>query len=274
MSTSVRGDDARSRIGRFIGEDQVITRGRLIGFLSLVVGLIAWEIIAGSMSSVLIAPPTAITDKLVELWLDGSFPNALVGTIQVMFIGYFIAIAITLPLGFLIAQSKRALWALNPYIDAAYTAPTIVYLPLIVVWFGIGFQARVFYVILFCFFEILIDVYQGISTVKGEYSSVAESFGASWWERQRKVMLPASMPFIFTGLRLGMGRAVRGVIVAEIFLKVVNIGAILTASTAVLDTAQQLAAVVVVALLGAILQGSLRKIEHRVIPWHFARGEE
>lgn len=245
-----------------------LSSGRILSVLSIIVGVVLWEYGAEAFGILLLAPPSRVATALVDLIVSLELPRALVGSLQALLAGYFLAASIAIPLGFLIAQSKIALWALDPYIDAIYTAPPIVYLPLVVVWFGLGFQARVFFVFIFAFFEILLNTYQGITTIKDDYLATSRSFGASWWQTQSRVILPASVPFIFTGLRLGIGRAVRGVIVAELFLRLVNLGRLLQSSSAVLDTSIQFAVIITIAVMGVALQQMVLEIRKVVAPWY------
>jgi NitT/TauT family transport system permease protein len=172
------------------------------------------------------------------------------------------------------ARSQVVEWAVNPFIDALYSTPPIAYIPLIIVWLGLQFKARVFMVFAMCFFEILINTHQGIDSIDDAYLDVGKSFDASWLATQRRVLLPASLPHIFAGLRLGAGRAVRGMIVAELFLAVVNLGSLLELAGRTYQIDKQLAIIVTITLTGVLFQQAIVFVEHRTIPWHFTAGEE
>ncbi|WP_332900147.1 ABC transporter permease [Haladaptatus sp. CMSO5] len=273
MSTSTLFSDLSERVGGLLAGNSRISSGRILNILSIIGGVILWEAAARAFGVVILAPPSSVAESFIELMVSLALPMAIFGSLQALVVGYLIAAFIAIPLGFLIAQSKYVLWALDPYIDAVYTAPPIVYLPLVVVWFGLGFEARVFFVFIFSFFEILLNTYQGITTVKDDHLITAQSFGASWWQTQSRVIFPASIPFIFTGLRLGIGRAVRGVIVAELFLRLVNLGQLLQSSNAVLNTSIQFAVVITIAILGIFLQQIVAEVRKLVAPWD-SHGEQ
>lgn len=243
--------------------------GRILSILSVVGGIALWEFWTQSTPSILLPSPSAVVTDWIRLVTSGELIGPLLGSFEHMFLGYALAAVTAIPLGFAMGRSKIVKWALNPYIDAVYATPTVAYIPLIIVWFGLGFRARVFMVFLFCFFEMLIDTQQGIRSISEEYLDVGRSFDLSWWERQRKILLPASLPYVFTGLRIGVGRAVRGMIVAELFLAVVNLGEILEVAAGRLDTSTQLAVIITISLVGVVFQSAVIKIEHRAIPWHF-----
>lgn len=251
-----------------------ISVGRALNVLSVIAGLLVWEYVGRAVGEVLLAPPSDVVVTWTEMVLDGTLPTALMASMEHMFLGYFIAAFTAIPLGFLMGRSKIVRWAVNPYVDAVYATPTVAYIPLIIVWFGLQFEARVFMVFMFCFFEMLIDTQQGIESVSDQYLDVGTSFDLSWWETQRKVLLPASLPYVFTGLRIGVGRAVRGMIVAELFLAVVNLGALLESAGGSFDTSVQLAVIVTISVMGVVFQSAVQGVERWAIPWHFTTGGE
>ncbi|MFB6131674.1 MAG: ABC transporter permease [Salinigranum sp.] len=262
------------RIDDFFAESRYLSKGRTINVLSILVGILVWQVASQSLGAVILAPPSAVIAKTYELVISMELVSAAIGSFQTLLLGYVISIVVAVPLGFALGQSKYVLWALNPYIDAVYTSPPIVYLPLVVVWFGLGLGGRVFFVFMFCFFEILINTYQGITVTNEKYLDVGRAFGASWWTTQRKIVLPAALPFIFTGLRLGIGRAVRGVIVAELFLRLVNLGRLMSNAGMVLNTSVQLSVIITIALMGVVLQRVVLYAAHRSAPWYYASGAQ
>lgn len=240
-----------------------------LSLLSLFIGLTLWEITGRVLGELFVAPPTSVAQSAVRLIQTGELPLAVLGSLQHMFIGFFLSAIIAIPLGFLIGQSDFVRWMLNPYIDAIYATPPIAYLALVIAWFGLRFEARVFFVFIFCFFEMLIVTQNGVESIQDTYTKVGRSFKASWWEKQRKIVFPATLPYVFSGLRLGIGRAVRGMIVAELFLALVYLGRILQNASIRFDTASQLTVVATVAVIGVIGQYIVEAVEERTLPWHF-----
>lgn len=249
-----------------------LPKGWILSGLSVLAGLLVWQAIGTGVISLPItfAPPTEVADEWVKLVVEGELQSALANSLQHMLAGYVIAALTAIPLGFLMARSKIVEWAVNPFIDALYATPAIAYIPLIIIWFGLHFRARVFMVFTMCFFEMLINTHQGISSISEEFTDVAESFNASWMELQRKVLLPASTPHIFAGLRLGAGRAVRAMIVAELFLAIVNLGSMLEEAGRTYETDVMLAIIVTITAVGVLFQQLVVFAEHKAIPWHFA----
>lgn len=243
--------------------------GHPLSILSVIVGLVIWEITGRILGALFVAPPSLVVQAAYELIISGELLQAYFGSLQHMFVGFVIGTGIAIPLGFLIGQSKIAKWIFNPYIDAIYSTPPIAYLALVVAWFGLRFNARVFFVFIFCFFEILIVTIEGVESVKNTYAKIGRSFDTSWLQYQRMIIFPASLPFVFSSLRLGVGRAVRGMIVAEIFLAVVYLGRLLVQGAIRFDTATQLTVVATIAVTGVTAQYLVEAIEERTLPWHF-----
>lgn len=251
---------------------EMVNSGWLLGILSVFGGLLVWQAIGTGVisTSVAIAPPTDVAVEWYTLVTTGTLVSAWFSSLQAMFLGFFIATGTAIPLGFLMARSQIVEWALNPFVDALYATPPIAYIPLIIVWFGLHFDGRVFIVFASCFFEMLINTHQGIGSINEDYLDVGRSFGASWWEQQRNVLFPATLPHIFAGLRLGAGRAVRGMIIAELFLALVNLGALLEEAGRTYQTDVQLAVIITITATGVIFQQLVVRAEHWAIPWHFA----
>ena len=123
-------------------------------------------------------------------------------------------------------------------------------------------------VFLMSFFEILVTVAAGVRNVEPGFLAVGRSFGADRWRLITRVMLPASLPFVFAGLRIGLVRAINAMITAELFLAAVNLGALMKHSAQRFDTAGLLAVIVLLCLVGLAAQAGLKSLEARLLPWH------
>ena len=137
-----------------------------------------------------------------------------------------------------------------------------------IIWFGLFFEARVALVFLMSFIEILVTVSAGARGIESSYLDVARAFGARGRDALVKVMFPAVLPFVFTGLRIGLVRAIHAMIVAELFFAAVNLGDVMENAALRFDTGALLAVVVLLAVFGLLVQELLKEIEARVIPWH------
>lgn len=240
--------------------------------LSIVLGLCLWEAVARVVPKGLFAPPSAVLGRLAAMTADGSLPLALAGSVQHMIVGYLLAVVAAIPLGILIGRNTSVATAVEPVLNALYAIPPVALAPFFVIWFGMYFEARVALVFAMCFFEILINVLQGARNVDRGLVDAARSLEASGLALWRLVVLPASLPFIFTGLRVGIGRAVNAMITAELFFVAVNLGQMLKTRSNAFDIASAFALILVVSLFGLACQEGMRFVERRAIPWH--RGSE
>ena len=235
--------------------------------ISIVLGLCIWEAAARALPKALFAPPSAVVGRLAAMIADGSLPLALLGAIQHMLVGYVLAVLVAIPVGILVGRSAAVATAVEPVLNAIYAIPPVALVPFFVIWFGLYFEGRVALVFAMCFFEILINVLQGVRNIDHGLLDAARSLEVRGLALYRKVVIPAAAPFIFTGLRVGIGRAVNAMITAELFFSAVNLGQMLKTSGNAFDTASVFAIIFVVSLFGLACQEGMRFVERLVMPW-------
>lgn len=235
--------------------------------IGIVGGLVVWELAGYLMPPLLFDPFTSVVDFWIEFMMDGTIPEAVLVSLRHAVIGFVLAVLVGIPLGFVMGRDQRVYWALDGPLNALYATPLVALIPLLAVWFGLGLSAKIVVVFLMAFIELTVNVFQGIRDVTDQYDVVAESFDASRLETYRMVLIPAIMPFLFTGLRLAVGRAVRGMIVAEIFLEVKGIGELLILPEYRFRVGTQLAFIATITLIGIIAQTSVKEINKRVVHW-------
>lgn len=238
---------------------------------SLVGGFALWEIAAQGVSGVIFAPPSAVLARLGKDIASGVLPMALIGSLAHLVVGFALAVAVALPLGFAIGRSPTVAAMLDPVMSAIYAVPPVALVPFLIIWFGLFFEARVALVFLMAFFEILITVTAGARNVDPSLLAVGRSFGAGRARLVTRVMLPASLPFVFTALRVGLVRAINAMITAELFLAAVNLGALMKQQAQRFDMAGLLSLVLLLCLLGLAAQEGLKALESRLLPWHVQR---
>src|SRR4051812_10560739 len=194
-----------------------LTRPLVLYPLSIALGICAWEALARVIPKALFAPPGAVLGRLAAMTADGSLVTALLGSIQHMLAGYLLAALLAIPVGIVVGRSTAVATAVEPILNAVYAIPPVAFAPFFVIWFGLYFEARVALVFAMCFFEILINVLQGVRNIARGLIDAARALDVSRLALYRKVIIPAASPFIFTGLRVGIGRAVNAMITAELF---------------------------------------------------------
>lgn len=231
--------------------------------VSLGVVLVAWEWYGRRGDSFAIAPVTEVGRALWTGLTEGQFLAATAGTLLTMSVGYVIAVAIGVSVGLFIGVSSLARNVLEPLVHAAYATPVSLFIPVIGIYTGLDFRGRVTLTVLWCVFEILVATTNGVRDVPTSLISVARSFTATRMTIYRKVILPAAFPHIALGLRIGVARAMRGAVTAELLLSAVNLGKILTTSGATFDVPTLLAGIIFVMLLGLILMYAAEGIQNR-----------
>jgi NitT/TauT family transport system permease protein len=236
--------------------------------LSLGSGLLVWELVAGQFSRVVLSPPSAVVTHLYLHTRSLELPTLLFYSLGHTLLGYALAVVVGVPIGFLMGRSERAFVMFDPIVNALYSIPTVAFVPFVVIWFGLFFQARTALVFVMCVFDIMVTVTAGARNVERSLIDVGRSFGASRAMLFRKVLLPASLPFLFTALRIGMVRAVVAMITAELFFAAVNLGKYMQAAANRFDSAGLLAVLTILAVLGLLAQEGLKALEARLLPWH------
>lgn len=235
--------------------------------VSITVGLFLWPAVASQYEGFVLAAPLAVLQRLWALTLDGSLPRALADASRHMLLGFAISTAIALPLGLAMGRSRAVREMVDPVVSLLYAVPAIAWAPLIMIWFGLFFEARVALVVLMCSFDMLIVVAEGARQVDPRQIAVGRSFGASRWQLTRSILLPAMVPFIFASLRIGVIRAVNAMVTAELFLAAVNLGSIMKQASVRFDSAAVLGVLVVMSVLGLVLQELLLALEQRACRW-------
>ena len=242
---------------------------------SLILGLGVWEMASRLSSSPLMPGPQRVLTTLVHAFSPEGIPNvpaqalggALLSAFIPMFVAYFLSIVTGVSLGILMGISRRAERLFDPFINALYAAPISALVPVMIFWFGLGFTARVLIIYLFTVFVIIVNTMQGAKHTPSDYVELARSFGASHRYIIRHIVIPNALPYIMVGLRLGIGRAVRGVVVSELILSVTGIGIIVSNYSAFFRIDGILAVAVAIMLIGMLLSGLALWLENLIAPW-------
>lgn len=235
--------------------------------LNLAVFFAVWEWVGRQIDPILFAPPSRVVGVFGQLIASGELPAATVETVNTLAVGYALSVAVALPGGILIARRPVLGRVLDPYLDAIYATPRVVIVPLVILWFGVGYNGRLFLIFLGTVIPIIVSTAVGVRDARPDLVEVAHSFGASGPQVVRHVQLPAAVPFVASGLRIGAERAVVGVVVGEIFLELTGIGGLIQLNAVRFRTAEVLSGVVVIAFIGIVFIGLLDLLERRVSPW-------
>ncbi len=243
-------------------------QGILVGVSSIVVFLVLWEVVASlRLAPELFLPgPSDVWDAFVFWWHGSFWIDVWVSTQEFLF-GYAAAIVIGLPIGFLMGWFRPVRQVLNPFVSFLYASPRIAFVPLFIIWLGIGTVSKVAVVFLGAVFPIIINAEAGLRNIDPDLVVVARSFAANDRQVFRTIAVPGSIPFILTGLRLAVGHAVVGVFVGELVAATHGVGFMMTNAASVFNTAAVFAGLVVLAGTGIVLQGGVQLLERKFQPW-------
>jgi NitT/TauT family transport system permease protein len=233
--------------------------------------LLAWQVLArpGTLAADLVASPTAIGRALWDLGASGELARHGWVSLQELAAGYALAAVAGVGLGVGLGRSRRLRALLDPVIMAFHVTPRVALLPILVVWLGVGAGSKVAAVFLAGLFPIIVSTQAGARQVDRLWIRATQAFGASPWQVVTKVVLPATLPAVMTGLRLGLGRAVVTVIVAEMYVSMAGVGQLLQLYGNAGRTAELIALATVVSVCGMAGVAVLRRLETRLSPWRW-----
>lgn len=231
--------------------------------VAVAVAVAVWEAVAGAMG-ILVAPPSSVAGSLWSgLIVEGTLRRAILSALANAVGGYALAVAVGVPLGAAMGLIEPLRAALDPVVDALYATPMVALAPLFIVWFGFSGAGKVTLVFTFAVFVVLVNVESGVRDTPEGLLQAARVFGAGPLTVHR-VHLRYALPQVATGLRLGAGRAVRGMVAAELFLYADELGAYLIDSGATFRVADLLAGVVALSALGVAALGAVGALERAI----------
>ncbi|MGH6672085.1 MAG: ABC transporter permease [Xanthobacteraceae bacterium] len=239
----------------------------IITLAALCVFLAFWEFFGRQINPIFGSYPTAIFAAFVELVRNGKLATALVQSLQPFVLGYGIAIAIGVPLGLVLGRFAVAEAALGIFITGGYAMPLIALVPLLILWFGLGFAVKAAVIFLMSIFPIVINTWLGVKSVPRTLIEVGKSLVASDSVILRRIVLPATLPYIMAGIRLAVGRAVVGMVIAEFFTEISGLGGIIINSADNFDTATMFVPIIVLMVIAVGLNWLIGSCERRIAPW-------
>ena len=243
---------------------------KILGGLAIGVFLIIWELVANIfqwINPMFMSSPSLIFKAGYQMFASGEIYHDLYVSGVEFLGGYFLAVAVAIPFGIMVGWYKRMSYIFDPFINAMNATPRVALLPLVIIWLGIGILSKIGIIFLGAVFSILINTRDGVKTTPVALLNAARSFGASEWMVFKSVVFPSTIPFILTGLRLAVGRALVGVLVGELYAATAGIGFMITVAGATFQTDKVFVGVLIFALSGMIGMELLTKLERRFDRW-------
>ena len=244
---------------------------QIYAWASIFTGLLLWEIAGRYVvkNPLFLATPTQAIVSIGKMIANGELAYHSWVSAQEFLIGFIAACVAGVVIGLLMATMEKAAFTLNPWVAGIYATPVIAVAPLFILWFGIGIWSKVAVVISLVVFPVIINTEVGIRSVDKQLIEAVRAFGASPGQIFRKVTLPAAIPFILAGIRLGVGRGLIGVVVGELFGSRAGLGFLIIQSSEVFNMPDLFAGIIVLAAAGIGLTAAFRMLERYLVPWHY-----
>jgi len=239
----------------------------VIRVVSLASALALWELAAMNVDPVLFTSPSKVAVAGYKMVLSGELWTYLWPSLVVLAIGFSLAVVAGIGIGLLLARFWVLDIALNVYITFLYSIPSVALVPLIVLWAGFDTTAKVIILFLFAFFPMVINTYQGVKSVDPKLLEVGRAFRCSEGQLWANIVIPASLPFIVTGLRLALGRGLIGMVLADLYTAISGIGYLIVRTASTYQVDKMFVPIVTLGLLGVTLTALLRLAEKHVSPW-------
>ncbi len=232
-------------------------------------GLALWEFISRVVvgSKLFLAAPTQVLHALYELVASGEIWKHVWISALEFTLGYTVACLLGVVFGFMMAGFKSCKQAMQPWVSGLYATPTVALAPLFILWFGIGIVSKVMVVGLLVLFPVVINTEAGLRNTNQQLIETVRAFGATPQQIFFKVSLPSALPFIFAGFRLGIGRGLIGVVVAELFGARAGLGQLISQSAETFNMPNLFAGVAVLAVAGILLTNGFTRLEQKLLPW-------
>jgi NitT/TauT family transport system permease protein len=239
----------------------------LISLIIPVILLILWAILTtytGIIPSYLIPSPSAVWTAFVNLLTNGSLITDTLSTLTRVILGFLIAALVAIPLGVIIGWSKLAQNLSSFIIGVLRPIPPIAWIPFAILWFGVGLGSAIFIIFLGSFFPILINTADGVRRTDKVYIESAYTMGASQLQILKKVYLPAALPNIITGLKVGIGIGLMCTVAAEMIGSDNGLGYLILTSTSMLDSASAIVGMLTIGIIGLGFEYFFRRSERKI----------
>jgi ABC-type nitrate/sulfonate/bicarbonate transport system permease component len=243
------------------------SRKRVLQVASVIVFLVIWQIIGSRSNPISFSTPLRVIDAFADLVATGKLQAVLPQALADLLVGYALAVVVGVGLGALIGWNATLEAVLNPYINFALATPLVAAIPIIVIFFGIGWESRILSVFVLAMWKILVNTATGMKSTPRVLREMGRVYHLSEFQQIREVMLLNAVPAIFAGLRIGLASAMIGMIIAESEVSVTGLGGLILFYGIQFKTAYLLAGIFTASIIGVLAIASLGLIQARAFPW-------
>ncbi len=244
-------------------------RQQLLGGIAVLLFVIAWEAVVrfGLVNPLFSSSPSRIAATFVQMVHEGSLGQDIRVSGAEFLLGYSLAVAVGILLGLAMGWYADVAAVLQPFVAALYSTPRIALLPLLIIWLGIGIWSKVAVVFLVAVFQVLISTEAGVRAADESLIRTARSFGANDRQIFMSIVLPGAVPYLIAGLRLGLGQALVGIVVGELYAATAGVGYEIAVAGETFQTDRVFVGIVILALAAIILMWCLRRLEMKFESW-------
>jgi len=237
--------------------------------IPIVTLVLVWQLIAvlGAFDPQLFPRPVTVARAFLDLLVRGDLLTDIIASLQRVLVGFLIALAIGTPLGLFLGTNAKASGLFTPILELLRPIPPIAWIPLAILWFGLGNKPAYFLVFLGAFFPIFTNALFGATSLEERYRRAAYSLGATKRQFVVNVLIPASLPHVFAGLRIGLGVGWIVVITAELVGAQSGLGYMIQFNRLLLETPKVIAGMITIGLIGFLLNRLMIQLENKLIPW-------
>jgi sulfonate transport system permease protein len=248
----------------------------LYGSIVPIILLAAWQILSvlGILEQHLLPAPTQVLEKLGSMVADGTLWGHIGVTLLRIFIGFAIGVAFAVVIGSFVGYLKIAEQLMDPLIQGFRSIPSLAWVPLFILWMGIGEPSKITLIAVGVFFPVYLNIVSGIQGVDRKLIEVGKIYNFTPFQLVRKVILPASLPSFFTGIRSGLGLGWMFVVAAELMGASKGIGYLLVVGQNTYSPDLVLASIVLIAILGKLTDSALKTFEAKALHWQDSFGKQ
>jgi len=230
--------------------------------------VLLWTAIALHLGNpVLLPTPAVVLDAFHQLLSDGYLVKDILASLKRVFVGFLIAAVVGVPLAMLLAYFAPLRRLVLPIVTLLRPIPPIAWIPIAILWFGIGDKPSFFITAIAAFFPIFLNSFFGGTSVEEQHLNAARCLGARKLALVVRIMFPSALPMIWTGLKIGLGQSWMAVVTAELIAAQSGLGYMIQMSRLNLETSHVLVGMVTIGVLGSLMALGLESVERRVLPW-------
>lgn len=237
---------------------------------SLVAFFVAWEVATrvGALTPFLLPSPSLIIQQLRFEFMSGELVIEVLGTLKRMLLGFVIAAAVGIPIGILLARVRPVRWFFDPLLSIALPMPQIAFLPIFILWMGVGDTSKIALVVFSAIFPIIVQTWAGTQGIDKFMAWSAESLGVSQRAFLWDIALPAAMPQIFSGLQIALPITLIATVVTEMLMGGTGVGSSIINGMRMSDSPELFGGIVAVGILGYLLIKGMDILRGRILFWH------